>query len=117
MRNVPILQKYFAANQTPPKYMSLGFAAYILFMKGVKNADGKYIGSLNGKDYTITDDFAATLSVHWESATPATVVNPILKDTSLWDTDLSAFSGFAEAVTLQLESLIEKGFEATAKEI
>ncbi len=117
LRNVPILQKYFASNQTPPKYMSLGFAAYILFMKGVKNPDGKYIGSLNGKEYTITDDYAATLSGHWESTTPATVVNLILKDTSLWDTDLSAFGGFAEAIILQLESLIEKGFEATVKEI
>ncbi len=115
LRNVPILQKYFAANQTPPTYMALGFAAYLLFMKSNKNAEGKYIGNLNGKEYTITDDFAGALSNHWNGATAASVVNLVLKDVSLWDIDLSAFSGFSVAVTKQLEALISNGFEATVK--
>ncbi len=112
LRNVPILQKYFAANQTPPSYMALGFAAYILFMKSTKNADGKYIGNLNGKDYTITDDYAAVLSGHWDGADAESVVNLVLKDVSLWDIDLSGFNGFKDAVTKQLEALINNGFEA-----
>ena len=117
LRNVPILQKYFAANQTPPSYMALGFAAYILFMKSTRNADGKYIGNLNGKDYTITDDYAAVLSDHWNGANAASVVNLVLKDVSLWDIDLSAFNGFKDAVTIQLEALISKGFETAVKEL
>ena len=117
MRNVPILQKYFAANQTPPAFMSLGFAAYLLFMKSVQNAEGKYVGSLNGKEYTITDDYAAVLSGHWDGADAASLVNLVLKDVSLWDIDLSAFEGFAEAVTKHLESLMKNGFEATVKSL
>jgi tagaturonate reductase len=117
LRNVPILQKYFAANQTPPAYMSLGFAAYILFMKSAKNAEGKYIGNLHGKDYTITDDYAAVLSSHWNGADAASVVNLVLKDVSLWDVDLSGFNGFKTSVTNQLELLINKGFEAAVDAI
>ena len=113
MRNVPILQKYFAANQTPPAYMSLGFAAYILFMKSTKNAEGKYVGISNGKEYTITDDYAAVLSSYWAGADAASVVYLVLKDVSLWDIDLSVFTGFKDAVTKQLQSLINNGFEAT----
>ena len=115
LRNVPILQKYFAANQTPPSYMALGFAAYILFMKSTKNADGKYIGNLNGKDYTITDDYAAVLSGHWDGADAESVVNLVLKDVSLWEIVLSGFNGFKDAVTKQLEALINNGFEAAVK--
>jgi tagaturonate reductase len=113
MRNVPILQKYFAANNTPPAYISLGFAAYILFMKSTKGEDGKYIGNLNGKSYTITDDYASVLSGYWEGANTASVVDLVLKDVSLWDIDLSAFGGFKEAIIKQLDSLIANGFEAT----
>ncbi len=117
MRNVPILQKYFAANQTPPAYMSLGFAAYILFMKSKKNEEGKYIGNLNGKEYTITDDYASVLSDYWNGANASSVVDLILKDVSLWDVDLSTLNGFKGAVTKHLETLINNGFEVAVKSL
>ncbi len=117
MRNVPILQKYFAANNTPPAYISLGFAAYILFMKSTKGEDGKYIGNLNGKSYTITDDYASVLSGYWEGANTASVVDLVLKDVSLWDIDLSTFNGFKDAIIKQLDSLINNGFEATVNSL
>ena len=115
MRNVYILQNHYETSQTPPPYMSLGFAAYILFMKSTENENGKYIGKLNGKEYTITDDFAPVLCAHWEDADASSVVDLVLKDVSLWDIDLSLFNGFAAAVTSNLESLIDNGFEATVK--
>ncbi|MFP5040184.1 tagaturonate reductase [Parasediminibacterium sp. JCM 36343] len=115
MRNVPILHKYFAANDTPPKYMALGFAAYILFMKSHQNEEGKYVGTLNGKKYTITDDYAHVLHDHWLGSDAATVVDFILKDVSLWDLDLSSLPGFSDAVTTQLAILIDEGFEAAVK--
>ena len=82
-------------------------------MKSTKGADGKYIGNLNGKSYTITDDYASVLSGYWEGANTASVVDLVLKDVSLWDIDLSAFGGFKEAIIKQLDSLINNGFEAT----
>lgn len=112
MRNLPVLAKYYSTNTMPPAYMSVGFAAYILFMKSHLD-DGKYVGTLNGKQYTITDDYAPILHNHWVSSDAATVVNAVLKDTTLWDTDLSLLPGFVSAVTSQLESLISKGFIGT----
>jgi len=116
-RNLPILQKYFAANQTPPVYMSLGFAAYILFMKSTKNNEGKYIGNLNGKDYVVTDDYAAVLSDYWKGADAKSVVDLVLKDSYLWGIDLSSFKGFQEEVTKQLEALLINGFEQTVNNL
>ena len=115
MRNLPILKQYFAANQTPPVYMSLGFAAYILFMRSNKNEEGKYVGNLNGKEYIITDDFAGALSDYWKNPDIATVVNLILKDVNIWDVDLTTYGSFAALVTKQLESLINNGFDNTVK--
>jgi len=115
MRNLPILQRYFAANQTPPVYMSLGFAAYILFMRSNKNEEGKYVGNLNGKDYIITDDYAGALSDYWKNPDIDTVVNLILKDEGIWGINLTSFSSFAAQVKNQLESLISKGFDTTVR--
>ena len=117
MRCVPILQKHFAANQSAPSYMALGFAAYILFMRSHQNADGKYIGKIDGKEYTITDDAASALHNHWLGEDVAVVVPFILKDISLWDIDLTSFFGFSEAVIENLNALIEKGFKQSIANI
>ena len=112
MRNLPIITKYYATDSTPPTYMAVGFAAYILFMKS-ELEDGKYIGALNNIKYTITDDYAATLNNHWAAKDVSALVDAIFKDTTLWDTDLTLLAGFADAVKYQLESLIANGFIET----
>ncbi len=56
MRNVPILLNYYKERNTVPVYMSLGFAAHILFMRSRKNGEGKYTGVSGNKEYTIHDD-------------------------------------------------------------
>ena len=112
-RNLPVLEKYYVSQGTPPAYMALGFAAYILFMKSEKDADNKYKGTLHGKQYVITDDFAAILSEHWNGKELSAVVHAVLKDTTLWDKDLTSYPGFEYAVSLALESLVNKGFAST----
>ncbi len=115
MRNVPILQKYFEQQVTPPAYMSLGFAAYILFMKSHQDETGKYVGSINGGTYTINDDYAHILHDHWLGGDLDTVVHFILKDINLWDVDLSTLNGFEAAVIAQLQNLIDTGFKASVE--
>ena len=92
-RDIPILLRHYQQHGTPPSRFALGFAAYLLFMKG---------GS-----YTITDDKAAHFAELWKK--PETVVNAALKDKSLWGADLTKLSGFEEAVKNNLDSLINKG--------
>lgn len=105
MRCIPILQKHYATNQSVPNNMALGFAAYILFMKSIL-VDGKFIGSLKGKEYTITDDAAGILNKYWDDAIDnAVVVESILSDKNLWDSDLTSLVGFSNAVTTYLNSI------------
>ena len=49
----------------------------------------------------------------WAAHDAAGVVDTVLSDVSLWDTDLTQLPGFAAAVKENLETLINKGVQAT----
>jgi len=100
MRNVPVLQQHYKKQDRPPRLFTLGFAAYLLFMRG---------GS-----YTVNDDKAGYFAELWAKDMGTDVlVNTVLSDVSLWDADLSKLPGFAEAVREDLDTLINKGAQAT----
>ena len=42
MRVLPVLKKYYELFQKPPELISMGFAAYLLFMRPVKKEEDKY---------------------------------------------------------------------------
>ncbi|TCK85307.1 tagaturonate reductase [Albibacterium bauzanense] len=86
MRTVALIENYSRKRQVAPQYMALGFAAYLLFMKDVEDES-----SLNSlwKEYDLNE-----------------LVDRILKNQKLWNTDLSKVSGFAEAVKTQLQLLL-----------
>ena len=112
MRNVPILLKHYAKSNEVPENMALGFAAFLLFMK-TKNSGNKYEGISNDKNYTVQDDNAAYFAEHWRSKNENEVVDTILADKNFWDADLSALPNFAEAVKINLKSLIDNGVVKT----
>jgi len=95
MRNVPVLLEHYRHHSTPPPLFALGFAAYLLFMKG--------------GDYKVNDDKAEYFAGLWKQYQPDELVDKVLADASLWDTDLSVLSGFAAAVKEDLHALINKG--------
>jgi len=99
MRNVPVLLEHYRRGSTPPPLFALGFAAYLLFMKG--------------GDYKVNDDKAAYFASLWKEAGADELVDKVLADTSLWDTDLSGLNGFASAVKENLHALINKGALST----
>lgn len=96
-RVIPVLLRHYEKYSTPPAHMALGFAAYLLFMKG---------GA-----YTVNDDKAAHFSELWKN--PDTVVNAALRDRSLWSLDLTKLPGFEPSVQRNLDSLINNGVAAT----
>ena len=96
-RDIPVLLRHYQLHDTPPPHFALGFAAYLLFMKG---------GS-----HPVNDDKAGYFAELWQ--TPETIVNTALKDKSLWGTDLTKLPGFEKAVKNNLDSLINKGATAT----
>lgn len=113
IRAVPIVQQHFEKFGFVPDGISLGFAAYILFMKSEKNAKGEYVGNINGREYTINDDFAENLYQKWKTSSEQDLVVKILKDETLWDADLSSLNGFADSVYFYLQNLSTKGFFKT----
>jgi tagaturonate reductase len=117
MRDVPLLLKLYENNQAAPELFSLGFAAYLLFTKPVKQVDGKYYGELNGREYPINDDAAASFMQRWSSLPTADVVKQVLSDTSLWDTDLSLLPQFYESVLQKLNLIQENGAKAAIESV
>lgn len=113
MRNIPVLLKYFENRDRVPECIALGFAAYILFMRSGKQANGSYTGTVNGSTYPVNDDLAQTLQNHWEQHGATGVVDAVLTDTSLWGTDLSVLPGFEVAVNRYLEELLRSGGRKT----
>jgi tagaturonate reductase len=112
LRNIPLLIKYYKRHDYVPEYMSLGFAAYLLFMK-CRNEKGKYVGLINDSRYPVQDDSAAYFAEKWDNSDVDEVVDTVLADKEFWETDLSSLNGFAEAVKMNLHSLIQKGVMTT----
>ncbi|MDP4261707.1 MAG: tagaturonate reductase [Bacteroidota bacterium] len=108
MRNIPLLLRHYSHTDEVPENMSLGFAAYLLFMKCKAGSDGRYYGQANGLPYAVQDDMAACFAEK-SLADMDTFVNSILADKNLWGTDISRLKGFAESVKENLESLEKKG--------
>lgn len=109
MRNVPVLLQHYKEHTTPPAHFSLGFAAYLLFMRAVKKEQESYKGEYRGQSYPINDDKAGYYFGLWKDHQPAEVVHLALKDTTLWGEDLSLLPGFETSVREDLDILMNKG--------
>jgi len=116
MRNVPVLLRHYQRSQEPPVWMALGFAAYLLFMRSERTADGQYKGMANGREHTIQDDHAAWFHEQWKRLEPAVLVKEVLGNTGLWGTDLTALKGFHKAVTGALSALLHHGARKVIKD-
>ncbi|MBU9937735.1 MAG: altronate oxidoreductase, partial [Ferruginibacter sp.] len=112
MRVVPVLLNYYSLFNAVPWNMATGFAAYIYFMKAVKEEGGNYYGRLRGNFYPIQDDKAFYFFKKWQNAKPGSMAVSVLRDTALWGQDLSSLPGFAEAVQEKLNAIEELGMAA-----
>ena len=109
LRVVPVLNQYYALHNAVPEHIATGFAAYIYFMKAVKEEDGKYYGKLNGNYYPVNDAKAFYFYEKWQTTPTALMAVSVLRDVTLWDYDLSVLPGFAEAVQEKLNEIEETG--------
>ncbi len=117
MRNIPVLQQYYQTTGSTPQHMALGFAAYLLFMKSVKNTDGTFTGNAGGKSYIINDDKAAALYELWGIDNTNNFVQKVLENTQLWGTDLTALPGFGPAVTAAIITIQQEGIAAAVQKV
>jgi tagaturonate reductase len=109
MRVLPVLNKYYALFKKPPELISMGFAAYILFMRPVKKETEKYYGMLNNQFYLINDDRASEFFGLWDEGLADLVVNRVLSNVGLWGTDLTLLDGFENSVAKKLKGFIRSG--------
>jgi tagaturonate reductase len=112
MRNLPVLLKHYENHSTAPQLISLGFAAFISFMKPVTKEGTQYFGVLDNKRYPIQDDMADLFYKKWQSPEADKIVEAVLKDTALWGEDLMQLPGFYESTQKHFNFIQSKGMKA-----
>lgn len=122
MRNVQTIINYYQKFNKVPACFAIGFAAYLLFMKAVKEERGKYSGESRQILYPINDDNAAYFYKLWHSTDTTdkesiqTLVESVLSDDELWGTNLGILPGFAVQVGENLWAMLHKGVKAVLQE-
>lgn len=115
MRNVALIKGFHAAFGTVPEFMALGFAAYLLFMKGKRSIDNTYKGYINDKGYyTINDEHAALFEGLWHKEA-AQLVETVINEQRLWKEKLT-FPGFGEKVLYYLNLLRDNNVKKVIEE-
>ena len=117
MRCIPVLLKYYESADTAPELFSMGFAAYIHFMKGASPKDGRYYSNRNGTPYLIQDDVTEMFYQRWTGLSPQSLVKEVLGETTLWGSNLNNLPGFAHAVTDKLTSFGTMGIKETLEAV
>lgn len=102
-RLLPLLLRYAKERQALPPLLSLSFAALLYSYRGDK------IARQDGADVTALFDQA------W--AEPATFVTSILKESSLWGTDLNAVPGLAARLNAHIAELEAAGARAALQQL
>ncbi|MEO8172336.1 MAG: altronate oxidoreductase, partial [Sediminibacterium sp.] len=77
----------------------------------------QYYGENNGSAYRIQDDKAALLFDKWERNAVEQVVPATLQDKNIFGADLTSFPGFEEAVSRNLELLLQSGAKNALRSI
>jgi tagaturonate reductase len=127
IRAVPIILQHHERYGYVPRHVSMGMAAYVLFMRSTRDSadpipdnagspresTGRFTGHIGNRSYTIIDDFAADLHDKWQQASLPAVVDSILGDQRLWGADLSSLQGFADDVVFYADNLDRYGFFRT----
>ncbi|MFB6455036.1 tagaturonate reductase [Chitinophaga sp. Hz27] len=112
-RNVRTLVRYYEQQQALPPYMSLGFAAMLLFLKPVREEGGKYYGARDGEEYLITDDNISIFAEYWNKYNGSReMVASICADQRLWEVNLDGLPGFTATIANHLEQLQQQGVKA-----
>lgn len=111
MRNIPTLLEHYQHQESVPERFATGFAAFLVFMKVVKEENGQFFGTRNGKDYQVRCDSAAYFLEKWTKAGSdvAALVSSVLSDQALWGHDLTQLPGFEEKVTENARKILAEG--------
>lgn len=105
VRIVPAIIDYAARTGEPPALISLGFAAYLLYIVG-------------GRAGARADDGAEAVRSIWRTADPETSghVARVCAAAEVWGTDLTKVPGFASRVAANIEQIERAGMRAVLEQ-
>ena len=106
-RVVPMLIHHYKKSDTVPERIACGFAAFIRFMRVAQHSNDRYAAEINGVEYLLNDGYAEKFYNAWLNNSIEAVVETILKDTTIWDTDLTRLNGFKESVISKLDAIMQ----------
>lgn len=114
VRLVPTIVRHVERTGTAPQALALGFAAYLLFMRGTLHARRVAAGQP-----VPADDQGARVRAFWDALPERpdaeacrALAHAACADVALWGTDLAALDGFADAVGAHLARLVADGPDA-----
>ena len=113
MRCIPVLLEHYKKNENVPELFTMGFAAYLAFMKPVTKKGGQFYGDLNGESYLIQDELAEVFYKRWSGLTITSLVQEVLRDNAFWGEDLHALPGFHQSVVEKLNMILASGVKET----
>ncbi len=117
LRCIPLILNYYKNNEAIPPLFALGFAAYLYFMKAVKQNGSDFFGEFNGESYLIEDELAEKFYHLWNEKPVDAMVREVLENESLWNCDLTKLPGFQETVNQNLNSIITIGMKEMLESI
>ncbi|MEO7119990.1 MAG: tagaturonate reductase [Ginsengibacter sp.] len=117
LRCIPVLINYYKKDEKVPELFALAFAAYLYFMKAIKQIGKNFFGEFKGEYYLIQDEQAGRFYELWKEKSPEQIVKEILRDMSLWGHDLSQLHGFQQEVTNNLNTIIRDGMKTTLENV
>jgi len=92
-----------------PAHMAAGFAGFLLYMKAIKSADGKYFGKRSDKLYEIKDDSAEYFFRVWGNNSADKVAEIVMQNEELWGADLTKLPELLRSVQEYLNEFLSTG--------
>ncbi len=112
VRVLPSLKDYMAEKKALPKKLAFSLAGLIAFYRGEWDGDN-YTGKRGSNTYPIRDDkwILETFDAAWKkhADNPAALTKEIMANAKLWDEDLTAIPGLADAVGANLTAIVKQG--------
>lgn len=111
IRVVPVLLESFKLKLPVPAAISLGFAAYIVFMKSSTD-QGEYKGNTPFTDFQLHDEFSGLMHTLCQETSINMLASVVLSNIQLWEVNLNELPGLSETVQTYLNQINNQGIQA-----
>ena len=113
-RVVPSILSYYARFNRAPQRIALGFAAYLLFMKGHRKMSDTIYTLWDNSSFPVNDDQAPYFRDLWQKFPQVPdLVHTVSRNTRLWETDLSSLPDWVNTVTSLMQRIQSYGVATT----